>query len=157
MCVPTALSCVWFFVTPWTVALQAPLSMEFSRWEYWSGLSFPTPGYVYIELIHFIVQQKLTQYFNSVYVSRSIMSDSLWPRELQPTRLLCPWNSPGKNTGLGCHSLLQGIFPTQGSDLSHMSPALADGFFTTSATWEAPINFRCQVNSRFKKNYSLGI
>ena len=32
------------------------------------------------------------------------------------TRLLCPWNSPGKNTGVGCHSLLQGIFPTQGSN-----------------------------------------
>ena len=32
-------------------------------------------------------------------------------------RLLCPWNSPGKNTGLGCHSLLQGIFPTQGLNL----------------------------------------
>ena len=33
------------------------------------------------------------------------------------TRLLCPWNSPGKNTGVGCHFLLQGIFPTQGSNL----------------------------------------
>ena len=33
---------------------------------------------------------------------------------LQPTRLLCPWNSPGKNTGVGCHFLLPGIFPTQG-------------------------------------------
>ena len=29
-------------------------------------------------------------------------------------RLLCPWDSPGKNTGVGCHALLQGIFPTQG-------------------------------------------
>ena len=34
-----------------------------------------------------------------------------------PTRLLCPWNSPGKNTGMGCHFLLQRIFPTQGSNL----------------------------------------
>ena len=31
-------------------------------------------------------------------------------------RLLCPWNFPGKNTGVGCHALLQGIFPTQGSN-----------------------------------------
>ena len=30
--------------------------------------------------------------------------------------IICPWNSPGKNTGVGCHSLLQGIFPTQGSN-----------------------------------------
>ena len=47
-------------------------------------------------------------------LSRSVVSDSLWPRGLQPTRLLCPWDSAGKNTGVGCHVLLQGIFPTQG-------------------------------------------
>ena len=35
------------------------------------------------------------------------------PHGLQPTRLLCPWDSPGKNTGVGCHSLLQEIFPSQ--------------------------------------------
>ena len=35
---------VRLFVTPWTVACQAPLSMEFSRQEYWSGLPFPSPG-----------------------------------------------------------------------------------------------------------------
>ena len=35
---------VWLFVTPWTVAHQAPLSMGLSRQEYWSGLSFPPPG-----------------------------------------------------------------------------------------------------------------
>ena len=40
--------------------------------------------------------------------------DSLHPYGLQPARLLCPWWSPGKNTGVGCHVLLQGIFPTQG-------------------------------------------
>ena len=35
--------CVWFFATPWTIAHQAALSMEFSRQEYWSGVPFPTP------------------------------------------------------------------------------------------------------------------
>ena len=38
------LSCAQLFVTPWTVAGQTSLSMEFSRQEYWSGLSFPSPG-----------------------------------------------------------------------------------------------------------------
>ena len=38
------LSCVQLFATPWTVAHQAPPSMEFSRQEYWSGLPFPSPG-----------------------------------------------------------------------------------------------------------------
>ena len=40
-----------------------------------------------------------------------------WSHGLQPARLFCPWNSPAKNTGVGCHALLQGIFPTQGSNL----------------------------------------
>ena len=44
------------------------------------------------------------------------MSDSLQHYGLQPTRLLCPWDSPGKNTGVGCHALLQGTFPTQKSN-----------------------------------------
>ena len=52
-----------------------------------------------------------------VCISCSVMSDSLRPHGLQPSRFLCPWNSPGKNTGVGCHFLLQGIFPTQGSNL----------------------------------------
>ena len=49
-------------------------------------------------------------------LSHSVVSDSLRPHGLQPARPLCPWNSPGKNTGLGRLSLLQ-IFPTQGLKL----------------------------------------
>ena len=52
-------------------------------------------------------------------VSCSVVPDSLQPRGLQPARLLCPWDSPGKNTGVGCHFLLQGLFLTQGSN-SHL-------------------------------------
>jgi len=44
---------------------------------------------------------------------------------------LCPWDSPGTNTGVGCHALLQGIFPSQGSNLVS---CIAGGFFTVSAT-----------------------
>ena len=43
--------------------------------------------------------------------SRVCLFVTLWT---VPTRLLCPWDSPGKNTGVGCHALLQGIFPAQG-------------------------------------------
>ena len=50
--------------------------------------------------------------------SHSVVSDSLRPCGLKPIRLLCPWDSPGKNTGVGCHFLFQGIFPTQGSNPS---------------------------------------
>ena len=42
------------------------------------------------------------------------MSDSLQPHGLWPVRLFSLWDSPGKNSGVGCHALLQGIFPTQG-------------------------------------------
>ena len=45
--------------------------------------------------------------------ARSVRSDSATNR-LQPDRFLCPLNFPGKNTGVGCHFLLQGTFPTQG-------------------------------------------
>ena len=50
-----------------------------------------------------------------VCISHSIVFNSLRPHRLQPARLLCPWNSPGKNTGVGCHALLQGIFLTPGN------------------------------------------
>ena len=46
-----------------------------------------------------------------------VVSDSSQLPELQLARLLCPWNSPGKNAGVGCHFLPQGIFLTQGSNL----------------------------------------
>ena len=45
------------------------------------------------------------------------MPDSLWPNGLWPTRFLCPWDFLGKDTGVVFHFLLQGIFPTQGSNL----------------------------------------
>ena len=45
---------------------------------------------------------------------RLVVSDSLWPHGLQPTRLLCPWNFPGKSFEVGCHSLPQKISPAQG-------------------------------------------
>ena len=70
-----------------------------------------------------------------------IAVDSL-PDELpgKPIRLLCPQDSPTKNTGMGCHNLLLGNLPDPGIEpTSLMSPAQAGRFFTTSATWEAPL------------------
>ena len=55
----------------------------------------------------------------STYIlSHSVVSDSLRPCGLWPTRLLCPWDFPTKNTRVGCHFLLQGIFLTPGSNSS---------------------------------------
>ena len=82
---------VWLSATSETAAHQAPPSLGFSRQERWSGLPFPSP-------MHESEKSKW---------SRSVVSDSLWPHGLQPTRLLCTWDFPGKNTGVGCHCLLQ--------------------------------------------------
>ena len=60
----------------------------------------------------------------------SITSNSLWPHGLWPTRLLCPWDFPGKNTGVGCYFLLQGNLPNPGIE-PLVSPAFTGRFFST--------------------------
>ena len=62
--------------------------------------------------------------------SRSVVSDPLWPHGVWSTRFFCPWNSSGKNTGMGCHSRLHRIFPAQGS-------CIAVGFFFYQLNWRA--------------------
>ena len=60
------------------------------------------------------------------------MSDSLRPYGLQPARFLCPWDFLGKNTGMGCHALVQQIFSNPGiGAVFPASPASAGEFFTT--------------------------
>ena len=87
---------VRFCATPETVAHQAPPSLGLSRQEHWSGLPFPSP-------MHESEKWKW---------SRSVVSDSSRPHGLQPSRLLRPWDFPGKSTGVGCHCLLQLLFYT---------------------------------------------
>jgi len=80
---------------PYDLAILFLLS-HFSRvwlWH-WSGLPFPSPMYE----------------SGKWKWSRSVMSDSSQPHGLQPTRLLCPWDFPGKSTGVGCHRLLLILF-----------------------------------------------
>ena len=95
-----SLSRVRLFVTTWTVAYQAPQSVEFSRQEYWSGLPFPSPG--------------------------DLPNPGTEPRSLTLQADALPSEPPGnpKNTGVDSLSLLQGIFPTQelNWDLLHCRP-----------------------------------
>ena len=131
-----SLSRVRLFATLWTVAHQAPPSMGFSRQEYWSGLPFPSlgvfqtrgsnpglprcrqmlltsepPGKPYL-----IIREGDFSVYQFKWKWKSVVSNSL-----QFHGPFSPWNSPGQNTGMGSLSLLQGIFPTQGSnpDLPH--------------------------------------
>ena len=82
---------VRLYSTPQTAAHQAPLSLGFSRQKHWSGLPFLSP-----------MHESETWKW-----SRSVVSDSQRPHELQPTRLLRPWDFPGKSTGAGYHCLLR--------------------------------------------------
>ena len=63
------------------------------------------------------------------------MSDSLRPHRWQPTRLPCPWDSPGKNTGVGCHFLLQCMKVKSESEVSQLCPTLA---ILWTAAYQAP-------------------
>ena len=54
------------------------------------------------------------------------MSDSVWPHRQQPTRLSCPWDSPGKNTGVGCHFLLQYMKAKMENEVAQSRPTLRD-------------------------------
>ena len=92
-----------------------------------------------------------------VYVSDSLSLTLRHPVNfsLQPARLLCPWDFPGKNTGVCCHFLLQGIFPTQGSNPCFLFSALVGRFFTNYTTWEATqLKRKCGVEYKF---YHLSI
>ena len=70
--------------------------------------------------------------------SCSVVFYCLWPHGLEPTRLHCPWNSPGKNTRVGCHTLLQGLFLTQGLNLSVPHWTLDTDFFFFFLPFELP-------------------
>ena len=104
----------YLFVTPWNVACQALLSMEFSRQEYWSGYPFHSPGDLPDPGIDpgspILQEDSLLSESEHIFHTccfccevASVISNSLRPHRQQPTRLPCPWDSPGKNTGVGCH------------------------------------------------------
>ena len=62
----------------------------------------------------------------SVQFSRSVVSDSVQLQKQQPTRLRCPWDPPGKNTGVGCHFLLQCMKVKSESEVAQSCPTLSD-------------------------------
>ena len=73
-------------------------------------MSLPTLLPNYSSIVHVLQHGHLSAEWSQC----SVVSNSLQPHGLSPARLLCPWNFPGKNTSVGCHFLLQGVFPTQG-------------------------------------------
>ena len=103
----------------------------FSRKEYWSGLpcpppgDLPKPGRIYATKLplFLVVWQNsriipVTKLWSCCCCVASVVSNSSWPHRQQPTRIFCLWDSPGKNTGMGCHFLLQCMHACM---LSHFS------------------------------------
>ena len=112
---------------PWTVARQPPLFMGYSRQEYWSGLPFPSPGIEpgspalwedSLPLSH-LGSLLLLSHFSHVQLC-------VTPYRWQPTRLRHPWDSPGKNTGVGCHFLLQCMKVKSESEVTQPCPTRSD-------------------------------
>ena len=115
-------------------AHQASPSLGFSRQEHWSELPFPSP-------MHKSEKWKR---------SRSVVSDPVRPQRQQPTRLLCPWDSPGKNTVVGCHFLLQELpydpaIPLLGIHTEETrierdmgTPMFITALFIIARTWKQP-------------------
>ena len=89
---------------------------------------FPTPeAYLNVNM-----KRKFRERLQSNWCS---CINCLRPHGVQPSRLLYLWNFPGKNTGVGCHFLLQGNLPDLGMEhTSPASPVLADGFLLLSPT-----------------------
>ena len=91
------------------------------------------------------------------------MSDSMRPHRRQPSRLLCPWDSPGKNTGVGCHFLLQCMKVKSESEVAQSCPTLSDpmdcslpgssthGIFQARVLERGAIAFSCLK----EENYTL--
>ena len=165
---PSHFSHIQRCVTLWTVARQVPLSMEFSRQEYWSGLpclppvrvrdpgieprsptlqadSLPTelPGKPFSTYVCVCVCVYIYTHTHiyvcvciHIYVCTCVCVPSHFscvqlfatPRTVGHQAPLYMGDSPIKNTRVGCHALLQGIFPTQGLNPCLSSPALAGGF-----------------------------
>ena len=86
-----------------------------------------------MKLFHFTYSCVLSH----VHLFATLLIGTRWPYGLEPPRLLCPWDFPGKNTGVACHFLHQGIFPARGLSPSPCVSCTAGTVLTTRALREA--------------------
>ena len=140
-CVSATQLCPNLLKLPWTVAHQSPLSMGFSRQD-WYGLSFPSPADLpnpgsnsfFLGLLHWQADSLPLCPLGIPKSPWYILDKMKWIEvkvaqpclTLRPHGLYSPWNSQGQNTGVSSLSLLQGIFPTHGLNpgLLHCRPIL---------------------------------
>ena len=141
-CMLSHFSCAQLFVTPWTVAHQAPLSMRFSRQEYWSELPCPLPGDLPTQGQNpFLMSPALVGRFFTTSATWQVhicvccavlgglvVSNSLRPHELQPTRFLCLWGFSQQKYWSGLPCPPPGDLPNPG--IKPSSPALLDSLLS---------------------------
>ena len=126
-------------MNPWTVSCQAPLSMKFSRKEYQIGLLCPPPGYLPDPRIE--PETPVSLHWQSGSLPLAPPEKPLYvhatAKSLQSCPTLCDpldgsppgspfWDSPGKNTGVGCHFLLQCMKVKSESEVAQSCPTLSD-------------------------------
>ena len=126
LCLPSA----WYMATACLYALSLSMSWKAGVWIKWNsesktlapclaccGWSIMTKNVIIINDLFYYNRSVIAMLtLCCCCVSHSIVSDSLWAHVPQPSRLPCPWDSPSRNTGMGSHSLLRRICPTQGSN-----------------------------------------
>ena len=112
----------------------------------WERFSFPVVGqklsFTLIRLtkiMYLLLRRSLFQGYRikKEKVSHSVVSDSVQPHRRQPTRHPCPWDSPGKNTGVGCHFLLQCMKVKSESEVAQSGSTLSDPW---TAAYQAPLS-----------------
>ena len=109
--------------------------MKFPRQEYWSGLPCPPPGnlpHPGTEHISLVPPALVSRFFTTIATWEALRSHAaakslqscptVWPHRRQPTRLPRPWDSPGKNTGVGCQFLLQCMSVKSESEVAQSCP-----------------------------------
>ena len=161
------LSLIWLLAAPWTVAHQAPLPMEFSRQNTGADCRFllqgifPTQG-SNLRLLRWQVGSSPLRYLGSC--GRSILDPPLiykmCAKSLQLCLTLCDpmdcsppgssvhRDSPGKNTGVGCHASSRvSSWPNVWTWVPYVS-CITGGFFTTSTAWEALVQIRWRCSCR---------
>ena len=127
-CVLSHFSCVRLFSTPWTTGQQAPLSMGFSRQEYWSGLPFPSPG----DLPNPEIKPM------SLYISCISRPEKAMAPHSSTLAWRIPWTEePGRLQSMGSLRV--------GHDWSDLAAALADRFFST--TWKPQNQTQTRLNT----------
>ena len=131
------------------LAISKRKTHEISRSDNWNGFKNQAEKtlkldaninnkQVKYEIKHTMLFTLASPQIKCMHASHSVRSTSLLPHELQPTRFLCQWNFPGKNTVVGCHFLLQGIYPSQESTHVSRVSCMNRQILYHWATWEAP-------------------